>query len=79
MNLPKTICASVIGAVMSDSIVPLRYSSLIERIVIAGTRNASTYGVNSKMLRSVAGLPGPKLPRPAMITPVSSRKPQMTV
>lgn len=40
--LPTTICQSSIGAVISDSIVPLRYSSLIRRMLIAGSTIAST-------------------------------------
>ena len=37
-NLAHTICMSVSGSVSRKSIVPVRFSSANERIVIAGTK-----------------------------------------
>ena len=68
------------GAVISVSNVPLRYSSLIVRMPIAGMMIVSTTGVHMKMLRSVAGLPGPNVSGyQTAIAPGTSQKPAITM
>ena len=77
--MPSTSCNSLTGAVISDSIVPLRYSSEIARILMAGTMTVSIHGVQKNTSRSEAGLPGEKLPVQSTATPVISRNPAITM
>ena len=47
-NLPSTACHSGTGRVSSSSIVPLLRSSAHSRIVIAGTRNRYSHGMEAE-------------------------------
>lgn len=57
IHFPTTTWASLIGQVMSDSIVPRRISSLMSRMEIAGAINSSRKNDKSKNGRIEASTP----------------------
>ena len=52
--LPSTICVSVTGRVVMNSMVPLLFSSAKLRMVMAGIRNINIHGAKLKNASSVA-------------------------